>query len=100
MRELVRYPRGPLIERRLMRDDDVLMVNELHTEDPDALAELFHRDRQATVIGLDGCEALKALLPPKERRGIILVDPRSRFLASLSGWRTPSAQRTSGLRVV
>jgi 23S rRNA (adenine2030-N6)-methyltransferase len=51
------------------------MVNELHTEDPDALAELFHRDRQATVIGLDGCVALKALLPPKERRGIILVDP-------------------------
>jgi len=65
MRELVCYLGGPLIARRLMRDDDVLIVNELHTKDPDALAELFHRDRQSTVLGLDGCVALKALLPPK-----------------------------------
>ena len=73
--KLVRYPGSPLIARRLMREGDQLVVNELHPEDRDRLAELFHRDGQTKVMGLDGYTALKALLPPKERRGVVLVDP-------------------------
>ncbi len=72
---LVRYPGSPLIARRLMRESDQLVVNELHPEDRDQLADLFHRDRQTKVMGLDGYTALKSLLPPKERRGVVLVDP-------------------------
>jgi len=72
---LVRYPGSPLVARRLMREGDQLVVNELHPEDRDQLVELFHRDRQTKVMGLDGYTALKALLPPKERRGLVLVDP-------------------------
>ncbi|MGD9669004.1 MAG: 23S rRNA (adenine(2030)-N(6))-methyltransferase RlmJ [Hyphomicrobiaceae bacterium] len=73
--ELVRYPGSPLIARRVMREGDRLVVNELHPDERDRLAELFHRDLQTKVMGLDGYTALKALLPPKERRGVVLVDP-------------------------
>jgi 23S rRNA (adenine2030-N6)-methyltransferase len=72
---LTRYPGSPLLARHLMRDDDRLVVNELHPEDRAALARLFARDRSVKVLELDGFTALKSLLPPKERRGVVLVDP-------------------------
>jgi 23S rRNA (adenine2030-N6)-methyltransferase len=72
---LARYPGSPLIARRLMREHDRLVVNELHPEDRAQLAKLFTRDPQTKVLELDGFTALKALLPPKERRGVVLVDP-------------------------
>jgi 23S rRNA (adenine2030-N6)-methyltransferase len=69
------YPGSPLLARRLMREGDRLVVNELHPEDHAALAKLFARDAQTKVLALDGFTALKSLLPPKERRGVVLVDP-------------------------
>ena len=72
---LQRYPGSPLLARHLMREGDRLVVNELHPEDHVALAKLFARDAQTKVLALDGFTALKALLPPKERRGVVLVDP-------------------------
>jgi 23S rRNA (adenine2030-N6)-methyltransferase len=72
---LARYPGSPLIARHLLRPGDVLVVNELHPDDHAALAGLFYRDQQVKVLNLDGWTALKSLLPPKERRGVILVDP-------------------------
>jgi 23S rRNA (adenine2030-N6)-methyltransferase len=72
---LARYPGSPLIARHLLRPGDVLVVNELHPEDHAGLAGLFARDAQVKVLNLDGWTALKSLLPPKERRGVILVDP-------------------------
>lgn len=72
---LTRYPGSPLIARRLLREHDVLVANELHPGDHAALARLFARDRQTKVLHLDGWTALKSLLPPKERRGVVLVDP-------------------------
>jgi 23S rRNA (adenine2030-N6)-methyltransferase len=72
---LARYPGSPLLARRLMREDDRLVVNELHPEDRAELEALFARDAQTKVLALDGFTALKALLPPKERRGVVLVDP-------------------------
>jgi 23S rRNA (adenine2030-N6)-methyltransferase len=72
---LTRYPGSPLVARHLMRRDDMLVVNELHPDDYETLRGLFARDRQVKVLNLDGWNALKALLPPKERRGVVLVDP-------------------------
>ena len=40
-----------------------------------ALQRLFRRDRQVGVHHRDGWEALRALLPPKETRGLVLIDP-------------------------
>ncbi len=72
---LQRYPGSPLIARRLMRTCDRLVVNEAHPEDAARLAALFAKDRVAKTLALDGWNALKALLPPKERRGVVLIDP-------------------------
>jgi 23S rRNA (adenine2030-N6)-methyltransferase len=72
---LTRYPGSPRIARALMRPQDRLVVNELHPEDCAELRRVFGRDPQAKVMDLDGWVALKALLPPIERRGVILIDP-------------------------
>ena len=73
--QITRYPGSPLIARRLLRRGDQLVVNELHPDDRARLEELFAKDRQVKVLGLDGWIALKSLLPPKEKRGAVLIDP-------------------------
>lgn len=72
---LVRYPGSPLIARRLMRPDDRLVANELHPEDSATLRHVLSGDPRCKVLELDAWVALKSLLPPKERRGVVLVDP-------------------------
>jgi 23S rRNA (adenine2030-N6)-methyltransferase len=69
------YPGSPLICRRLMRAGDALVANELHPEEQARLKAVVGRDRRVKVLALDGWLALKAQLPPKERRGLILIDP-------------------------
>ena len=69
------YPGSPIIARDLMRSADALVLNELHPEDRAALETLFRRDKQTKVLGLDGYTVIKSALPPKERRGVLLVDP-------------------------
>ncbi|HEY4344515.1 MAG TPA: 23S rRNA (adenine(2030)-N(6))-methyltransferase RlmJ [Parvibaculum sp.] len=70
-----RYPGSPLIARHLAREGDRLSFCELHPEDAAALQALFRRDRQVKVHESDGYAALKAMLPPTERRGLVLIDP-------------------------
>ena len=72
---LTRYPGSPWIARHLMRRHDRLTAVELHPADARSLAALFAGDRQVRVIALDGWLALGAFVPPKERRGLVLVDP-------------------------
>jgi 23S rRNA (adenine2030-N6)-methyltransferase len=74
-RALTRYPGSPLVARRMLRADDRLVLNELHPDDVLTLKREFARDAQVKVLNLDGWTALKSLLPPKERRGVVLVDP-------------------------
>lgn len=69
------YPGSPLIARRLLRPQDAAVFNELHPEEGAALAALFARDPKAKVLDLDAWIAAKSLLPPKERRGLVLIDP-------------------------
>jgi 23S rRNA (adenine2030-N6)-methyltransferase len=70
-----RYPGSPCLALALMRAGDRLVANELHPGDAATLRRTLARDRRAKVLELDGWLALKAQLPPKERRGVILVDP-------------------------
>jgi 23S rRNA (adenine2030-N6)-methyltransferase len=69
------YPGSPLIVRRLLRKQDRLSAIELHPEDFQQLKALFAEDFQVRVTELDGWLALGAHLPPKEKRGLVLVDP-------------------------
>ncbi|RWE66719.1 23S rRNA (adenine(2030)-N(6))-methyltransferase RlmJ [Mesorhizobium sp.] len=70
-----KYPGSPLIARYLMRKQDRLSAIELHRQDAAKLRALFAGDFQTRVIELDGWLALGAHLPPKEKRGLVLVDP-------------------------
>ncbi|MEO5325530.1 23S rRNA (adenine(2030)-N(6))-methyltransferase RlmJ [Mesorhizobium sp. CC13] len=70
-----RYPGSPLIVRHLLRKQDRLSAIELHPADARTLAALFDGDFQTRVTELDGWLALGAHLPPKEKRGLVLVDP-------------------------
>lgn len=72
---IVSYPGSPLIARRLMRDNDHLVANELHPDDGAGLERLLAREGATKVLRLDAWIALKSLLPPKERRGLVLIDP-------------------------
>ncbi len=73
--ELAVYPGSPLLVRRLLRPQDRLSALELHPEYAKRLAVLFEGDVQVRVIHLDGWLALNAHVPPKEKRGLVLVDP-------------------------
>jgi len=72
---LARYPGSPLIARRLFRPQDRLSALELHPRDAARLAGLFPGDVQVRVTELDGWLALNAYVPPKEKRGLVLIDP-------------------------
>ena len=72
---LARYPGSPEVARRLVREQDRLIFNELHPEDHEALAERFVREKRAKVVRMDAWIAGKALLPPSETRGLVLLDP-------------------------
>lgn len=72
---LQRYPGSPAIVRHLLRGQDRLTAIELHPADAAMLKARFAGDFQTRVIELDGWLALGAHLPPKEKRGLVLVDP-------------------------
>ncbi|MFM9938459.1 MAG: 23S rRNA (adenine(2030)-N(6))-methyltransferase RlmJ [Hyphomicrobiaceae bacterium] len=72
---LTLYPGSPLLALGLMRGQDYLVANELHGDDGRALKAALAHDLRAKVLNLDAWVALKSLLPPKERRGVVLVDP-------------------------
>jgi 23S rRNA (adenine2030-N6)-methyltransferase len=74
-RGLALYPGSPLQAARAMRETDSAQLCELHPEEAARLRELFHRDRRMHVHERNGYEALGALLPPKEKRGLVLIDP-------------------------
>ncbi|MEW6090517.1 23S rRNA (adenine(2030)-N(6))-methyltransferase RlmJ [Parvibaculum sp.] len=72
---LTRYPGSPALMAHLARAEDRLAFCELHPEDAARLRANFRRDARVKSHEMDGYTALKAMLPPKERRGVILIDP-------------------------
>lgn len=72
---LALYPGSPALMAHLARANDRLAFCELHPEDAAALRANFRRDARVKCHEMDGYTALKAMLPPKERRGLILIDP-------------------------
>lgn len=72
---LTAYPGSPLLARHLLRRQDRLSALELHPQDTERLKALFAGDVQVRVTELNGWLALGAHLPPKEKRGLVLVDP-------------------------
>jgi 23S rRNA (adenine2030-N6)-methyltransferase len=73
--ELRRYPGSPRLVRAALRPGDRFIACELHPEEALLLKREFAGDRAVEVRQADGYKALKALLPPVERRGLVLIDP-------------------------
>jgi 23S rRNA (adenine2030-N6)-methyltransferase len=73
--ELRIYPGSPLICASLLRPQDRLIACEVEPRSGAVLAAVLRGDRRASVLAIDGWTALRAYLPPKERRGLVLVDP-------------------------
>ncbi len=70
-----RYPGSPRLVRAALRPGDRFVACELHPDEALALKREFAGDRAVEVRQADGYKALKALLPPVERRGLVLIDP-------------------------
>src|SRR6201996_263940 len=73
--QLKAYPGSPLIARAMLRPQDRLTACEVEPKARKRLIEALRRDSQARVVDLDGWTALPAYVPPKERRGLVLIDP-------------------------
>lgn len=73
--DLRTYPGSPALTTMNLRDRDVLMACELHPEDAAALRRALPRKANVQVHERDGWEALGALLPPTQKRGLVLIDP-------------------------
>ena len=69
------YPGSPVLARAFLRPQDRLTACELEPNAAAALGRQLDGDRRSKAIAIDGWTALNAYLPPKERRGLVLVDP-------------------------
>ena len=69
------YPGSPFIARHFLRQQDRMVMSELHPQEYRTLKSNFQNDPKVSVHLQDGYRSIKAFLPPKERRGLILIDP-------------------------
>lgn len=93
------YPGSPVLVRGLLREADRLLLSELHPAEQRELRQRFRGDAQAQVHARDGYEAMTALLPPAERRGLVLVDPSYETadeIANITGALQRALQRWPG----
>ena len=97
------YPGSPALACRLLRRQDRMVFCDAH---PDAVAALkaqpeIGRDRRVRIVEIDGFTALKAYVPPIERRGLVLVDPsfeqKSEFTDLLTGLAAAARKWPTGV---
>lgn len=69
------YPGSPWLCRHAMRAEDRLIAAELHPQTYKKLAAALGRDSRCKALAIDGWNALRGNVPPKERRGLVLIDP-------------------------
>jgi 23S rRNA (adenine2030-N6)-methyltransferase len=69
------YPGSPLVALESARAGDAVLANERHAETAALLRAACGRDRRARIVELDGSIALRANIPPPEKRGLVLIDP-------------------------
>jgi 23S rRNA (adenine2030-N6)-methyltransferase len=69
------YPGSPTLIQALLRPQDRLIACELEPKAYVSLARNLRGDSRIKTLEIDGWKALNAYVPPKERRGLVLVDP-------------------------
>jgi 23S rRNA (adenine2030-N6)-methyltransferase len=95
------YPGSPALIRSALRPNDRLVCCEIHPEDLTVLRRLFRNEPQVEVHARSGWEALGALLPPREKRGLVFIDPpfeaRDEFFSLVDGIRRAHARFGHGI---
>lgn len=98
------YPGSPLIARHFLRASDRLLLSELHPVDAEKLNDLFRGDSKVRVFNQDAYISLKSLLPPQERRGLVLIDPafekRDEFETMVKGLKNALARFAHGMYLI
>lgn len=69
------YPGSPWLALNAMREQDRALLMELHPEDAGSLRQFFSRRANTAIHERNAYEGLTALIPPKEKRGLVLIDP-------------------------
>ncbi len=69
------YPGSPLIIARSLRAQDRAVFLERHPEEAALLRDNLRGRPGVAVHEADGLSMLKALVPPKENRGLVFIDP-------------------------
>lgn len=69
------YPGSPAIARQLLRPQDRMVLMELHNTEIRLLQKQLSGDHQVQIHHRDGFEGLPGLVPPAEKRGLVLIDP-------------------------
>jgi 23S rRNA (adenine2030-N6)-methyltransferase len=91
------YPGSPWLAARCLRPSDRLVLCELQNAEFAELELEFARDPRVALHRRDGYGALKGLLPPRERRGLILIDPpfesQAREFAAITAALEPALER-------
>jgi 23S rRNA (adenine2030-N6)-methyltransferase len=93
------YPGSPWLCRQAMRPGDRLIAAELHPQTHKKLAVVLGSDPRCKALAIDGWNALRGNVPPKERRGLVLIDPpfeekdefatlEAEFIAAYRKWPT------------
>ena len=73
--ELRHYPGSPELARVLSREQDRLHLNEKHPADGELLKDNMRGDRRVAVHRGEGWFVPRALLPTREKRVLLLIDP-------------------------
>jgi len=94
-----RYPGSPVIIAHALRDQDRLIANELHPDDLATLQSTLKGFGNVRITHLDAYECVRAQIPPKEKRGVILIDPPfektdefQTLIRQISEWKKRFAQ--------
>jgi 23S rRNA (adenine2030-N6)-methyltransferase len=99
--ELANYPGSPALAQSLLRPQDRLIACELEPQSAAALKRCLRGDPRAKAITIDGWTALTAYVPPKERRGLVMIDPPfeqdGEFLRLVQGLATAHRKWATGI---
>jgi len=102
--ELRRYPGSPAVARHFLRGNDRLVLNELHSTAFPELGRWARKDERIGVHKRDGMEALMGLVPPRPKRGLVLIDPsyevKSEYTAVAEKLAQAAAKWREGIYVV
>ncbi len=95
------YPGSPKIVAMLRREGDRMALYESLPQEADALRAALGRERGLAIIEGDGYAGLRAQLPPKEKRGLVLIDPpyesEREFDSVLDALRSAHARWPNGI---